>query len=200
MLIISGSLDTPLDIPGEQENNGPVNKIHNYQSVAEYLPIFCVSSSAYQLIRGWAADDSIDEGLEDEEATEIPQLIRHAMNLTKIRRIQHSRKFLNGTLVLLNSLRIWGCDQTESKRRMERQAQLAMIENAQINLEMVLLISSVYIISSELTGIKLESYREIIHHILPSVVCELDLEEGRGSSGKAASSDDIHSITMAAKP
>lgn len=76
-----------------------------YSTVSDALPVFCVSSTAYQ--------DFLDplhcqpEGFEDPEATQIPQLRRHAITLTVTGRIRHCKQFLNKLIELLNSMRLW---------------------------------------------------------------------------------------------
>jgi hypothetical protein len=85
--------------------------IRDYDAVAESLPVFCVSSRAYQKLRGrLRKDDFSNAGFQSIEDTEIPQLQAHARKLAEAGRAAYSRRFLNDLLQLLNSMSMWATD------------------------------------------------------------------------------------------
>ncbi|KAI0480512.1 hypothetical protein GGR56DRAFT_276587 [Xylariaceae sp. FL0804] len=86
----------------------PEKEMRDYGQIARSLPVFCVSSKAYQSIVT-SPEDALD-GFEEPEDTGIPQLRSHAKMLTEAARIENSRLFLNGLLQTLNSLLIWSCE------------------------------------------------------------------------------------------
>jgi hypothetical protein len=70
--------------------------------------VFCVSSRAYQCLRGRLGKDDFDSsGFLALEDTEIPQLQAHARQLTEADRARNSRVFLNGLSRVLNSMKMW---------------------------------------------------------------------------------------------
>ncbi|KAI1078414.1 hypothetical protein F5B20DRAFT_228531 [Whalleya microplaca] len=90
------------------DNFDPERDIRDYKKVAQSLPVFCVSSRAYQDLCGrLEKDEHAYKGFLDSKATEIPQLQAHAKDLTREGRLHSGKTFLNGLLQILNSLYIW---------------------------------------------------------------------------------------------
>lgn len=86
----------------------PEEEIRDYDEVARNLPVFCVSSRAYQKMRGrLQKDDFNNDGFRNVDETEVPQLQQHAKKLTEAGRAATSRQFLNGLSQLLNSMKMW---------------------------------------------------------------------------------------------
>lgn len=86
----------------------PEEEIRDYDEVARNLPVFCVSSRAYQKMRGrLQKDDFNNDGFRNVDETEVPQLQQHAKKLTEAGRAATSRLFLNGLSQLLNSMKMW---------------------------------------------------------------------------------------------
>jgi hypothetical protein len=79
--------------------------------VAASLPVFCVSSRAFQKLSGRLQKDDFNSGgFQSVDDTEIPQLQSHAKKLTEAGRAASSRRFLNGLMQLLNSMTMWASD------------------------------------------------------------------------------------------
>lgn len=82
--------------------------LRDYDAVAESLPVFCVSSRAFQGLSGRLQKDNVDiAGFQDLSDTEIPQLQAHAKKVTEQGRIANSRRFLTDLSLLINSLVMW---------------------------------------------------------------------------------------------
>ncbi|KAI0502901.1 hypothetical protein F5B22DRAFT_631257 [Xylaria bambusicola] len=94
----------------------PDHDARDYAEIARNLPVFCVSSRAYQKLKGkLERDDFMSYGFQSIEDTEIPKLQEHAKKLTEARRISHCRQFLNDLSQLINSMKLWSAnDDTES--------------------------------------------------------------------------------------
>jgi hypothetical protein len=72
------------------------------------LPVFCVSSRAFQSLSGRLKKDKINSsGFQSLDDTEIPQLQAHARKLTESSRLADSRRFLNDLMQLVNSMKMW---------------------------------------------------------------------------------------------
>jgi hypothetical protein len=85
----------------------PEEDLRDYVEVARSLPVFCVSSRAYQKLRGRLQRDNKVPGFRSAEETEIPQLQAHCKKLTEAGRASNCRAFLTNLSQLLNSLRLW---------------------------------------------------------------------------------------------
>lgn len=89
----------------------PEEEMRDYDEVARNLPVFCVSSRAYQKMRGrLQKDDFNDDGFRNVDETEVPQLQHHAKKLTEGGRAATCRHFLNGLSQLINSMKMWATD------------------------------------------------------------------------------------------
>ncbi|KAI0432051.1 hypothetical protein F5Y09DRAFT_302853 [Xylaria sp. FL1042] len=85
----------------------PDEDIRDYDEVARSLPVFCVSSRAYQKLSGkLEKDDFQSYGFRSVEDTEIPKLQQHAKKLTEAGRANHCRQFLNELSQLINSMKL----------------------------------------------------------------------------------------------
>jgi hypothetical protein len=92
----------------DEDNFDPNQDIRDYDEVARSLPVFCVSSRAYQKLSGRLQKDNFNSlGFDCPEDTEIPQLQQHAQKLTEAGRAAGSRRFLNELSQLINSMRVW---------------------------------------------------------------------------------------------
>ncbi|KAF9881435.1 tat pathway signal sequence [Colletotrichum karsti] len=101
-------LDQEAAIEEDENTFNPDEDIRDYDEVARNLPVFCVSSRAYQKMRGrLQKDDFNNDGFRDVSETEIPQLQQHAKKLTEGGRAATCRRFLNDLSQLLNSMKMW---------------------------------------------------------------------------------------------
>lgn len=78
----------------------------DYGEIAAGLPVFCVSSKAYQKISGRLQNDDDVAGFAGREDTEIPALQRHASDIVHGTRVASRRHFLNELAQFLTSLYI----------------------------------------------------------------------------------------------
>ena len=116
-----------------EETFDPDTDIRDYDDVARNLPVFCVSSRAYQKLSGkLRMDDFVSHGYASIDDTEIPQLQAHAMKLTENDRVSNCKRFLNELNQLLSSLCIWvsqggRMSALSEKDQREEQAHLDML-------------------------------------------------------------------------
>ncbi|KAH6855788.1 hypothetical protein B0I37DRAFT_365794 [Chaetomium sp. MPI-CAGE-AT-0009] len=95
----------------DEANFDPETDLRDYDAVAASLPVFCVSSRAFQKLSGrLQKDDFNGGGFQSPDDTEIPQLQAHAKKLTEAGRAANARRFLNNLLQLLNSMTMWASD------------------------------------------------------------------------------------------
>ena len=94
----------------DPENFDPQEDIRDYDEVARSLPVFCVSSRAYQKLCGRLQKDGNVGGFASKHETEIPQLQDHCRKLTESGREAGCKNFLNGVSQLLSSLALWTSD------------------------------------------------------------------------------------------
>ncbi|KAI1780219.1 hypothetical protein F4818DRAFT_437499 [Hypoxylon cercidicola] len=110
----------------DEETFNPEEDLRDYDEVARTLPVFCVSSRAYQKLSGrLQKDDFRSDGFMSPEDTEIPQLQQHTQRLTEAGRKRHCRSFLNELVQLINSMKLWTtndetqCTLTDGEKRRE---------------------------------------------------------------------------------
>jgi hypothetical protein len=97
-------LDQENSLEEDEANFNPDDDIRDYEEVARSLPVFCVSSRAYQKLCGRLQRDKGVPGFDELKQTEIPQLQAHCKKLTEAGRELSCRRFLNSFGQLLNSL------------------------------------------------------------------------------------------------
>ncbi|KIW34327.1 uncharacterized protein PV07_01112 [Cladophialophora immunda] len=121
-------LDQELAEEEDAANFDPGVDARDYDEVARNLPVFCVSSRAYQKLKGRLKKDKTPAGFQHEDETEIPALQAHCVQLTATARQASSRKFLTSMFQLLNSLRLWISNDTATKSvaetQLEQEAQI----------------------------------------------------------------------------
>ncbi|HEU0047929.1 MAG TPA: hypothetical protein VFQ43_10045, partial [Nitrososphaera sp.] len=105
----AGIKELDMEIQEEEDaaNFNPENDVRDYDEVARSLPVFTVSSRAYQKLMGRLIKDKDVPGFTSVEQTQIPQLQEHAKKTTEAGRQSNCRRFLNSLSQLLNSLKLW---------------------------------------------------------------------------------------------
>ncbi|KAK1531727.1 hypothetical protein CPAR01_11376 [Colletotrichum paranaense] len=117
-------LDQEAAIEEDEETFNPDEDIRDYDKVARNLPVFCVSSRAYQKMRGrLQKDDFNNDGFRDVKETEIPQLQQHAKKLTEGGRAASCRRFLTELSQLLNSMKMWAANDGSRSHLGQRELQ-----------------------------------------------------------------------------
>ncbi|KAF2471415.1 uncharacterized protein BDR25DRAFT_223354 [Lindgomyces ingoldianus] len=91
----------------DEETFNPDEDLRDYDEVAKSLPVFCVSSRAYQKMCGRLQKDDTVPGFKTREETEIPQLQAHCKKLTEAGRIQTARTFLLNLCQQLTTFYMW---------------------------------------------------------------------------------------------
>lgn len=125
----------------DEANFDPEQDIRDYEKVAESLPVFCVSSRAYQQLRGRLKKDNFsNDGFKSVEDTEVPQLQEHARKMTEAGRALNCRVLLNDMNQLLNSMKLWasndGTSQLSNQDKRGEQARLTQhLAQLDINLQ-----------------------------------------------------------------
>ena len=94
----------------DEDNFNPEVEMRDYDEVARSLPVFCVSSRAYQKMCGRMQKDDGVPGFVDPQDTEVPQLQAHCRKLTEGGRIQTSRAFLTTVCQMLSTFSLWTSD------------------------------------------------------------------------------------------
>ena len=90
----------------DEENFDPSQVHRDYNEVAKKLPVFCVSSKAYQKISGRLEKDEPVTGFTCLEETEIPALQQHALGIVHETRAVTCRRFLSELDRFLTSLHL----------------------------------------------------------------------------------------------
>jgi GTPase SAR1 family protein len=91
----------------DEDNFNPDADVRDYEQVAQSLPVFCVSSRAYQTLSGHFQQDGKIRGFQEVDQTELPQLKEHCMRMTVNNRIASSRMFLENLTRMLLSMSLW---------------------------------------------------------------------------------------------
>ncbi|KAI8943413.1 hypothetical protein NX059_001425 [Plenodomus lindquistii] len=94
----------------DEDNFNPDEETRDYDQVAKSLPVFCVSSRAYQKMQGRLIKDDDVPGFVTPEETEVPQLQAHCKKLTEGGRIQTARTFLLNFCQLMTTFHLWASD------------------------------------------------------------------------------------------
>lgn len=100
-------LDQEAAMEADEEAFNPDEELRDYDEVANSLPVFCVSSRAYQKMCGRLKKDEAVPGFRSPEETEVPQLKSHCMKLTESGRIQACRTFLLNLCQNLTTFFLW---------------------------------------------------------------------------------------------
>ena len=100
-------LDQDLAEERDPSNFDPDTDLRDYDKLARSLPVFCVSSLAYQVLQGRFKGEQCITGFRQLEDTEMPLLQSHCVKLTEAERERNCKQFLNSLDQLLNSLRLW---------------------------------------------------------------------------------------------
>ena len=119
----AGIKELDMEIQEEEDaaNFNPDVDARDYDEVARSLPVFTVSSRAYQKLKGRFVKDKDVPGFTTFEETQIPQLQEHAKKTTESGRQASCRRFLNSMSQLLNSLRLWASSDGSSSNLTELQ-------------------------------------------------------------------------------
>ncbi|TAQ85772.1 hypothetical protein B7494_g5916 [Chlorociboria aeruginascens] len=134
-------LDQENALEEDEENFDPDEDVRDYDEVARSLPVFCVSSRAYQKLSGRLQRDNDVPGFQSLRETEIPQLQAHCKTLTEAGRASNCRQFLNNFCQLINSLNLWssndgtGVSLSDSQKATEAKFLNKSLENLEKNLD-----------------------------------------------------------------
>ncbi|KAH0183485.1 hypothetical protein KCU99_g9481, partial [Aureobasidium melanogenum] len=107
----------------EEENPDfdPGEELRDYEKVARDLPVYCVSSRAYQKLSGRLAKDNAVRSFTDVEQTEVPALRLHCKKLTENVRSIKSRRFLTLLGQLRTSLSLWSSNDSSGAKETDQQ-------------------------------------------------------------------------------
>lgn len=112
--------DSSADLPSRAA------RYRQYETLARNLPVFCVSSDAYQTLCGNSTNNRAAYGFGAEADTGVPALLAHCASLTEITRIASCKRFLQGFARLCHSIRLeMSCESklADQKKRKQNQAQ-----------------------------------------------------------------------------
>lgn len=102
----NGRLDQENAALEDEEGYDPTHEVRDYRELAARLPVFCVSSRAYQKMSGKLDKDEPTTGFLTLEETEIPALQRHALDIVSETRSAGCRKFLTAFSSFITSLEV----------------------------------------------------------------------------------------------
>lgn len=94
----------------DEDDFNPDEDVRDYEQVAESLPVFCVSSRAYQQMCGRLRKDANIPGFKSPEETDMPQLQARCKKLTEAGRIAIARTFLLSLCQQLTTFSLWASD------------------------------------------------------------------------------------------
>ncbi|KAK1827808.1 hypothetical protein QBC39DRAFT_393544 [Podospora conica] len=97
-------MDQDTAIYDDEENFDPNEDVRDYRALAGHLPVFCVSSKAYQKMSGRLVKDENVEGFPNLADTGIPGLQNHALKIIESTRVVVCQRFLNELRRYLMSL------------------------------------------------------------------------------------------------
>ena len=118
------------------------------------LPIFNVSSKAYQKLRGRFRTDNAIDGFKTLEHTGVPQLQRHCIHLTEQAREASARRFLHQFDQLLRSIGIWSGAANQFKT-LEDQAKEELEKKFEIEVNKLYGVSPIILYSAATSRIEL---------------------------------------------
>lgn len=142
----------------DEESFDPSIKKRDYGEISRSLPVYCISSKAFQQLRGRAKRDTQVQGFKHLVDTEIPLLQEHAKMLPEKGRIHAHKTLLNEFCLLLSSLMIWvtnsalelkSSEMSKQDQSYEMKYLHATVENLKKDLSMMALVQK-----NELCSIK----------------------------------------------
>ncbi|KAI5247236.1 hypothetical protein E4T43_02175 [Aureobasidium subglaciale] len=114
-------LDQEAQAEDDPDTFDPEQDMRDYEKVAKDLPVFCVSSRAYQKLSGRLVKDNAVRGFTDVDQTEIPALKAHCKKLTENVRFIKSRRFLTQLSQLRTSLALWASNDGSGAKKTDQQ-------------------------------------------------------------------------------
>jgi hypothetical protein len=164
-------LDHELAEETDASNFNPDIDARDYDKVAQSLPVFCVSSRAYQKLSGRFKKEANVPGFQTVEETEVPQLQAHCKKLTEASREANSRRFLNTLDQLLNSLRLVTSSDGLQVTDKQKVTRAAIVESTYNQLDKVRF-RTLLLFFSDRDGISILYYRVIliINHSMQDIV------------------------------
>jgi hypothetical protein len=97
-------MDLDIAMREDEENFDPREDARDYEALAANLPVFCVSSKAYQKMSGRLEKDEKVDGFPQIKDTGIPALQSHASKIIESTRVVACQRFLNELRRYLMSL------------------------------------------------------------------------------------------------
>jgi hypothetical protein len=94
----------------DEDNFNPDEDMRDNEQVAESLPVFCVSSRAYQQMGGRLQKDAKVPGFKSPGETDMPQLQAHCKKLMEAGRIATAQTFLLSLCQQLTTFSLWALD------------------------------------------------------------------------------------------
>ena len=114
-------LDQELAEEEDAADFDPEQDARDYDQVARDLPVFCVSSRAYQKLKGRLVKDRSPPGFKHVDETEMPALQAHCIKLTSKTRETTCRRFLTSVFQILKSLRLWSSNDGSGRNLTDNQ-------------------------------------------------------------------------------
>ncbi|KAG9597087.1 hypothetical protein KCU86_g8346, partial [Aureobasidium melanogenum] len=114
-------LDQETAADEDPDTYNPEEDLRDYETVAKDLPVYCVSSRAYQKLSGRLVKDNAVRGFTDVEQTEIPALKSHCKRLTEKVQSIKSRRFLTLLSQLCTSLALWASNDGSGAKKTDQQ-------------------------------------------------------------------------------
>lgn len=159
----------------------PSTSQRDYNEVARSLPVFAISSTAYQKLRTTDRQLRAEvEGFTSLDDTEIPALQTHAKSMTKTGRIMASKTFLNEFIQLLGTLQIFAnisdTDILQSSQGGERTYEVKVLEKETANLK-----QRINLTSLELKSALFDVFRQNIKYSVAGSFATKRIEEVVGA-------------------
>lgn len=119
-----------MDERGRDEEDDLDSDNRNYAQLQNALPVFCVSSRAFQKLRGRLRKDKLQRftGFRTVEDTGIPQLQDHVLRLTEDSRRAACVGFLNALELQLDSMKLWTSNPRTLKQKERQENENILIE------------------------------------------------------------------------
>ncbi|ETS80015.1 hypothetical protein PFICI_07544 [Pestalotiopsis fici W106-1] len=99
--------DQELAVRESEESFNPEHNVRDYKAIASSFPVFCVSSKAYQKLRGRFKRDEKVKGFSTLESTGMPQLRMLAKKLTESSREDIARSYMKNFRQFILTLSLW---------------------------------------------------------------------------------------------